>query len=46
MSRLNLPFKTIQILLGHSNIRITSEVYTHVMLKKLEALNLLNNLLT
>ena len=42
---LEIPIKTVQVLLGHSNIATTMDIYTHVMKeKKLEVLDKLNNL--
>ncbi|MHC1681340.1 MAG: tyrosine-type recombinase/integrase [Clostridiaceae bacterium] len=40
-----IPLKTVSVLLGHSNIAITAETYTHVMpKKKIEAAEELNDL--
>lgn len=40
---MGVPIKTVQSLLGHSDIATTMNVYTHVMKeKKLEVLDLLN----
>lgn len=42
---LNIPLKTVQVLLGHSDVATTMDVYTHVMLdKKMEILDKLNEL--
>ncbi|MFZ8015661.1 tyrosine-type recombinase/integrase [Fusobacterium watanabei] len=42
---LEIPIKTVQVLLGHSDIATTMDIYTHVMKeKKLEVLDKLNNL--
>lgn len=42
---LNVPLKTVQMLLGHSDISITANIYTHVMPKeKIKAVEKLNNL--
>ena len=41
----NIPPKTVQALMGHSDISITMDVYTHVMEDtKLEAIEKLNNI--
>ncbi len=41
----NVPLKTVQMLLGHSDISITANIYTHVMPKeKIKAVEKLNNL--
>lgn len=41
----NVPLKTVQILMGHSNIKITADVYTHVMPKeKIDAVGKINSL--
>lgn len=41
----NVPLKTVQMLLGHSDISITANIYTHVMpQKKIQAAEKLNNL--
>ncbi|HID0817714.1 site-specific integrase [Clostridium botulinum] len=41
----NVPLKTVQMLLGHSDISITANIYTHVMPKeKVKAVEKLNNL--
>ncbi|MGL4608005.1 MAG: tyrosine-type recombinase/integrase [Eubacteriaceae bacterium] len=31
---LNVPVKTVQVLLGHSDINLTLNTYTHVLEKK------------
>ena len=42
---LDIPIKTVQVLLGHGDIATTMDIYTHVMKeKKLEVLDKLNNL--
>ena len=42
---LDVPIKTVQVLLGHGDISTTMDIYTHVMKeKKLEVLDKLNNL--
>ena len=42
----NIPLKTVSILLGHSNISITADIYTHVLKKEkeksLDIINVLN----
>ncbi|WP_411679590.1 tyrosine-type recombinase/integrase [Clostridium thailandense] len=41
----DVPLKTVQILMGHSNIKITADVYTHVLPKeKIDAVEKLNGL--
>lgn len=41
----NVPPKTVQVLMGHSDISITLDIYTHVMEDtKLEAVEKLNNI--
>lgn len=41
----NVPLKTVQMLLGHSDVSITANIYTHVMPKeKIKAVEKLNNL--
>lgn len=41
-----VPLKTIQILLGHSKLEITSNIYTHVLPEeKIKAVEVLNNYL-
>lgn len=41
----NVPLKTVQMLMGHSNIKITADVYTHVMPKeKIKAVEKINSL--
>ncbi|MDD3224727.1 MAG: tyrosine-type recombinase/integrase [Clostridium sp.] len=41
----NVPIKTVQMLLGHSDISTTSNIYTHVMPeKKIDAVEKLNDL--
>lgn len=41
----NVPLKTVQILLGHSDISMTANIYTHVMPKeKIKAVENLNSL--
>jgi integrase len=43
----NVPLKTVQVLLGHSDISITANIYTHVMPVKLqEAVSELNEYFT
>lgn len=45
MFELEIPIKTVQVLLGHSEIAVTMDIYTHVMIdKKIEAIAKLNNL--
>lgn len=45
MFELDIPVKTVQVLLGHSEIATTMDIYTHVMTdKKVEAIEKLNNL--
>ncbi|MGL5656027.1 MAG: tyrosine-type recombinase/integrase [Fusobacteriaceae bacterium] len=45
MFELDVPVKTVQVLLGHSEIATTMDIYTHVMTdKKVEAIEKLNNL--
>ena len=40
-----IPLKTVQMLLGHSNINITADIYTHVVQKeKAKAVDKLNEL--
>ena len=42
---LDVPIKTVQVLLGHSEISTTMDIYTHVMQdKKIEVINKLENL--
>ena len=42
---MDIPIKTVQVLLGHGDIATTMDIYTHVMKeKKLEVLDKLNNL--
>lgn len=42
---LDIPVKTVQVLLGHSEVATTLDIYTHVMEdKKIEAIEKLNNL--
>ena len=42
---LDVPIKTVQVLMGHGDISTTMDIYTHVMKeKKLEVLDKLNNL--
>lgn len=42
---LDVPVKTVQVLLGHSEIATTMDIYTHVMTdKKMEAIDKLNSL--
>lgn len=42
---LDVPIKTVQVLLGHSEIATTMDIYTHVMLdKKMEVIDKLNNI--
>lgn len=41
----DVPLKTVQILMGHSNIKITADIYTHVMPEeKIKAVEKINNL--
>lgn len=41
----DVPLKTVQILMGHSNIKITADIYTHVMPEeKIKAVEKLNSL--
>jgi integrase len=43
----DVPLKTVQELLGHSDITMTANIYTHVMPeKKVDAVEKLNNLFT
>jgi len=40
-----VPLKTVQILLGHSDISVTANIYTHVMPeKKIDAAEKINDL--
>lgn len=40
-----VPLKTVQILMGHSNIKITADIYTHVMPEeKIKAVEKINKL--
>lgn len=40
-----VPLKTVQVLMGHSNIKTTADIYTHVMPdEKIKAVEKLNNL--
>lgn len=40
-----VPLKTVQKLLGHASIKITADIYTHVMrTEKIEAVEKLNDL--
>ena len=42
---LDIPIKTVQVLMGHSDMATTMDIYTHVMKdKKLEVIDKLNNL--
>lgn len=42
----NVPLKTVQVLLGHSSIQITSNIYTHVLpTEKVKAVDALNSYL-
>lgn len=41
----NVPIKTVQVLMGHSNVKITMNVYAHVMKeKKMEVVDVLENI--
>jgi integrase len=41
----DVPLKTVQILMGHSNIKITADIYTHVMPEeKIKAVEKINKL--
>lgn len=41
----NVPLKTVQMLLGHSNINITANIYTHVMPpEKFKAIDKINSI--
>lgn len=45
ISETNVKPKTVQMLLGHSNIQMTLDIYTHINNKnKKEAVNVLNEL--
>ena len=40
-----VPLKTVQMLLGHSNINITANIYTHVMPpEKFKAIDKINSI--
>ncbi len=41
----DVPLKTVQILIGHSNIKITADIYTHVIPEeKIKATDKINSL--
>ncbi|MCI1716509.1 MAG: tyrosine-type recombinase/integrase [Clostridium sp.] len=43
----DIPLKTVSMLLGHSSIEITANIYTHVLKKEKEkSIDLLSNIKT